>query len=193
MAQLTRITELLFRYSAVCRPHAYRDSNITERTGTRVAKYVTPVIIFSAIYNIPKFLEYKVSGTVRKCSTVHSDKNPSTSPGCFESKHRAILFSGHWSMLCLSFMGKPLMSSQQSPKIVGTIRSSQWCFPLITPDMTTSTALHPPALISYEVPIYTKLPVMFPDGLRCLPYITHSNSSTVLVLPENTPSIEHLV
>ena len=112
MAQLNRITKLLFRYSAVCRPHAYRDSNITERTGTRVAKYVTPVIIFSAIYNIPKFLEYKVSGTVRKCSTDHSDKNPSTSPGCFETKHRAILFSGHWSMLCLSFMGKPLMSSQ---------------------------------------------------------------------------------
>ena len=49
------------RYSAVCRPLAYRDSNITERTGTRVAKYVTPVIIFSTIYNIPKFLEYKVS------------------------------------------------------------------------------------------------------------------------------------
>ena len=80
VAQLNRITKLLFRYSAVCRPHAYRDSNITERTGTRVAKYVTPVIIFSAIYNIPKFLEYKVSRTVRKCSTDHSDKNPSTSP-----------------------------------------------------------------------------------------------------------------
>ena len=63
---------LVFRYSAVCRPHAYRDSNITERTGTRVAKYVTPVIIFSAIYNIPKFLEYKVSRNVRKCSINHS-------------------------------------------------------------------------------------------------------------------------
>jgi len=48
------------RYCAVCRPHAYRDSNIMESTRSRVARYVTPVIIFSAIYNIPKFLEYKV-------------------------------------------------------------------------------------------------------------------------------------
>ena len=68
---------LVFRYSAVCRPHAYRDSNITERTGTRVAKYVTPVIIFSAIYNIPKFLEYKVSRNIRKCSIYHSVKSSS--------------------------------------------------------------------------------------------------------------------
>ena len=79
----------------MCRPHAYRDSNITERTGTRVAKYVTPVIIFSAIYNIPKFLEYKVSRNVRKCSIYHSE-----SPGCFKTKHSFSVqwFSGHWSM-----------------------------------------------------------------------------------------------
>ena len=56
--------ECVLRYCAVCRPHAYRDSNIMEGTGRRVARYVTPVIIFSSIYNIPKFYEYKVSGNV---------------------------------------------------------------------------------------------------------------------------------
>jgi len=48
------------RYCAVCRPHAYRDSAVTGSTGRRVAGYVVPVIIFSAAFNIPKFLEMEL-------------------------------------------------------------------------------------------------------------------------------------
>ena len=45
------------RYCAVCRPHAYRDSTLSASVGRRVAGYVIPVIIFSALLNIPRFFE----------------------------------------------------------------------------------------------------------------------------------------
>ena len=106
------------RYSAVCRPLAYRDSNITERTGTRVAKYVTPVIIFSTIYNIPKFLEYKVSNVRNwtKWSIYHSDKSSwstlscrrylkyfpltLTAPGCFKTNNTQLFYWLVFSCQC---------------------------------------------------------------------------------------------
>ena len=44
----------------MCRPHAYRDSTLGGNIGRRVAGYVIPVILFSAILNIPRFMETEV-------------------------------------------------------------------------------------------------------------------------------------
>jgi len=45
------------RFNAVCRPHQYRNNTASSSPVTRVASYVLPVILFSALLNIPKFFE----------------------------------------------------------------------------------------------------------------------------------------
>lgn len=55
--QISHTSHNMLRYCAVCRPHAYRDSTISASVGRRVAGYVIPVIIFSALLNIPRFFE----------------------------------------------------------------------------------------------------------------------------------------
>jgi len=45
------------RFSAVCRPHAYRANAAATGIGRKVAGYVLPVVVFSTALNIPKFWE----------------------------------------------------------------------------------------------------------------------------------------
>ena len=52
-----------FRFNAVCRPHAYRNSTVGTTTGRRVASYVVPVVVFSTVFNIPKFWETELVRT----------------------------------------------------------------------------------------------------------------------------------
>ena len=154
------------RYSAVCRPHAYRDSNITERTGTRVAKYVTPVIIFSAIYNIPKFLEYKVSGNVRKCSIYHSDKTLDSKISTLFPLPPVVLkqttnnFSNHWfSGQCFGY-GEIISVSQSVTQHRQHSKMMFPPFPLIIHDKTCFGHILPPAFVQYLIRCQynTKLP-----------------------------------
>ena len=48
------------RYCAVCHPYTYRDLTHARSVSRRVTIYVIPVIIFSALLNIPKFFETKI-------------------------------------------------------------------------------------------------------------------------------------
>ena len=48
------------RYIAVCHPFYYRESTVGHSVRSRVLTYVIPVIIFSSILNIPKFLETEI-------------------------------------------------------------------------------------------------------------------------------------
>jgi hypothetical protein len=50
----------LERYLAITRPIEYHNAIQGANPWKRVWSYVVPVVIFSAIFNIPKFLETKV-------------------------------------------------------------------------------------------------------------------------------------
>ncbi|TRY71537.1 hypothetical protein TCAL_12499 [Tigriopus californicus] len=54
------VTITIERFVAVCRPHSYRESLVHTSPGIRALKYVLPVIVFSLVLNIPKFLEIEV-------------------------------------------------------------------------------------------------------------------------------------
>ena len=67
-----KCTENIVRYCAVCRPHAYRDSTLGASIGRRVAGYVVPVIIFSALLNIPRFLETELVSIMILAADIYS-------------------------------------------------------------------------------------------------------------------------
>ena len=54
------LTDIFFRYCAVCHPFYYRDAVQSTSVNYRVAKYVIPVIVFAVILNIPKFFETEI-------------------------------------------------------------------------------------------------------------------------------------
>ena len=51
---------LFFRYIAVTRPVEYHIATVTSSPWSRVARYLVPTILFSVIFNIPKFFELEV-------------------------------------------------------------------------------------------------------------------------------------
>ena len=50
------------RYSCVCRPHQYRQSNLGTSITRKVVTYLLPTILFSTALNIPKFFETELVG-----------------------------------------------------------------------------------------------------------------------------------
>ena len=48
------------RYIAVTRPVEYHIATVTHSPWSRVARYMVPTVLFSVIFNVPKFFELEV-------------------------------------------------------------------------------------------------------------------------------------